>query len=224
MHIWDTFVSHCTQTAVMRYFYFGGIFMENKKVSTRILAESAIMVALATVLSMLKVWQSPYGGSVTVLSMAPVILLSLRHGVKTGLFAGLAYSLIQLLLGISNLAWIPTPMGIILCALFDYILPFTLLGLGGIFREKLGDRPILAAALGAFLVSCIRYGCHVVSGAVIWYELDLVWYADDPTHIVNLYGPWMFSIIYSAIYMIPEIIATTLGVGLLHKALSKVNV
>lgn len=199
--------------------------MENKKNRIHLLAESAIMVALAAVLSMLKVWQSPYGGSVTVLSMAPIILLSLRHGVKVGLLGGLAYSLIQLLQGLGNLAWIPTPMGIVLCALFDYILPFTLLGFGGCFRSgKLGKNPILCAALGALLVSVIRYFCHVVSGAVIWYELDREWYADDPTHIVNLYGPWMFSIIYSAIYMVPEIIATTVGTGLLSKALSKVRV
>ena len=198
--------------------------MENNKTRVHLLAECAIMVALATVLSMLKVWQSPYGGSVTVLSMAPIILLSLRHGVKTGLLAGLAYSLIQLLQGLGNLAWIPTPMGLVLGALFDYILPFTLLGLGGIFRNKLAEKPVLAAALGALLVTLIRYLCHTVAGVVVWYELDLVWYADDPTHIVNLYGPWMFSIIYSAIYMVPEIIATTLGTSLLHQALRKVRV
>ena len=198
--------------------------MENKKINTRLLAECAIMVALAAVLSMLKVWQSPYGGSVTVLSMAPIILLSLRHGVRTGLLAGFAYSLIQLLQGLGNLAWIPTPMGIVLGGMLDYILPFTLLGLGGIFRNALEKKPILAAMLGALLVTVIRYVCHTVAGVVVWYELDLVWYADDPTHIVNLYGPWMFSIIYSAIYMVPEIIATTLGTGLLHQALRRVRV
>ena len=198
--------------------------MENKKSNVRLLAECAIMVALAAVLSMLKVWQSPYGGSVTVLSMAPVILLSLRHGVKTGLLAGFAYALIQLLQGLGNLAWIPTPMGIILGALLDYILPFTLLGLGGIFRKAFENKPVLAAIFGALLVTVIRYVCHTVAGVVVWYELDLEWYADDPTHIVNLYGPWMFSIIYSAIYMVPEIIATTFGTSLLYQALRKVNI
>ena len=198
--------------------------MENKKINTRLLAECAIMVALAAVLSMLKVWQSPYGGSVTVLSMAPIILLSLRHGVKTGLLAGFAYSLIQLLQGLGNLAWIPTPMGIVLGAMLDYILPFTLLGLGGIFRNALEKKPLLAAMLGALLVTVIRYLCHTVAGVEVWYELDLQWYADDPTHIVNLYGPWLFSIIYSAIYMVPEIIATTFGTGLLHQALRRVRV
>ncbi len=202
--------------------------MENNKTRIHLLAESAILVALATVLSMLKVWQSPYGGSVTVLSMAPIILLSMRRGVKVGLLGGLVYALIQLLLGLSNLAWIPTPMGVVLGALLDYILPFTLLGLGGIFRNcKLGNatmQPILTAALGGLLVTLIRYLCHTLAGVVVWYELDLVWYADDPTHIVHLYGPWMFSAIYSAIYMVPEIIATTVGTGLLNKALYKLHI
>ena len=172
---------------------------QNKKTSLYVLAESAIMVALATVLSMVKVYEAPYGGSVTLLSMAPIIILSMRRGVKTGLLAGFVYSLIQLLLGLNNVAWVPTPMGIVLCCLLDYILPFTL------------------------LVTLLRFACHIVSGAVIWYALDLEWYADDPTHIVHKYGAWMFSVIYNGTFMLPEIVETVIGVPLLTKALSKVN-
>ena len=196
--------------------------------SVRILTESAIMVALSTVLSMLKVWQSPYGGSVTVLSMAPIILLSIRRGVPVGLMAGLAHGMIQLLFGLSNVAWVPTPMGMVICALTDYILPFTLLGLAGCFRnirfaKSRTANLILATALGAALVTLLRYSSHIISGSVIWYSLDLEWYADDPTHIVNLYGPWMFSIVYNGIFMIPEIIATTAVTPLLAKALDAVK-
>ena len=202
--------------------------MANNTSRTRLLAESAIMVALATVLSMLKLWESPYGGSVTILSMAPIIVLSMRRGVKVGLFAGFAHSLIQLLLGLNNVAWVPTPAGIVICILTDYILPFTLLGLGGIFRNvKFTDNEktnlVIAAALGALLVTVLRYLSHIVSGAVIWYALDLEWYADDPTHIVFQYGAWMFSAIYNGGYMIPEIIATVVGTPLLTRALNNVK-
>ena len=195
---------------------------------THILTESAIMVALATVLSMLKIWEAPYGGSVTILSMAPIIVLSMRRGVKVGLFAGFAHSLIQLLLGLGTVAYVPTPMGIVVCVLTDYILPFTLLGLGGLFRDMKFTKNattnlFLAAALGAGLVTLLRYACHIVSGAVIWYALDLEWYADDPSHIVFQYGPWMFSIIYNGGFMIPEIITTVIGTPILTKALSKVK-
>lgn len=202
--------------------------MANKTSRTHILTESAIMVALSTVLSMLKLWESPYGGSVTVLSMAPIIVLSLRRGVKTGLLAGFAHSLIQLLLGLSTVAYVPTALGVVVCILTDYILPFTLLGLGGMFRDVRFTKnetcnAFLAAALGSLFVTAVRYVCHIISGAVIWYALDLVWYADDPSHIVNRYGPWAFSAIYNGVYMIPEMLATTVGTPLLTRALDKVK-
>lgn len=194
----------------------------------RVLTESAIMIALATVLSMFKVWEAPYGGSVTVLSMAPIIILSLRRGVKTGLLAGFVHSLIQLILGLNNVAWVPGAMGIVVCILTDYILPFTLLGLGGCFRnvkftEDSKRNLVIAAVLGTLLVTVLRFLCHIVSGAVIWYALDLEWYADDPSHIVHQYGAWMFSVIYNAGYMVPEIITTTVGTPILAGALERVR-
>ena len=71
----------------------------NTSKHTRIvtLVEGAIMVALAFILSWLTLWKSPYGGSVTILSMAPIIVYSMRRGVKAGLLAGFVYALIQLL-------------------------------------------------------------------------------------------------------------------------------
>lgn len=200
----------------------------NSSERIHILAESAIMVALATVLSMLKIWDAPYGGSVTVLSMAPIIVLSMRRGVKVGLLAGFAHSVIQLLLGLSNVAYVPTAWGIVICILTDYILPFTLLGLGGLFRsvkftQSRYTNILIATALGALLVTVLRYLCHIVSGAVIWYALDLEWYADDPTHIVHQYGPWMFSVVYNGWYMLPEIVATTVGTPLIARAVADVK-
>lgn len=197
--------------------------MANKQTRIHILTESAIMVALATVLSYLKIWSSPYGGSVTLLSMVPIILLSLRRGVKVGLGAGVVYSLIQLLQSLSNVSYMPTATAIVMCVALDYILPFTLLGLGGMYRgirfaKKDGTNLMIAAALGALTVTVLRYICHTVVGATVWYELDLEWYADDPTHIVNLYGPWVFSIIYSAIYMVPEIVLTTIFTPIIARA------
>lgn len=204
--------------------------MANNNLSTRVhtLTEGAIMVALATVLSFLKLWKSPYGGSVTVLSMAPIIIFSMRRGVRAGLLAGFAHALIQLLFDLGTVAYVPTPMGIMLCVLLDYILPFTLLGLGGLFRNVQFTKNrytnlIIAAALGALLVTVLRYLCHIFSGVVIWYELDLEWYAEDPDHIVNRYGSWAFSAIYNGIFMIPEIIATVIGAPLLTRALANVK-
>lgn len=193
-----------------------------------LLVECAIMVALGTVLSLIKVYEAPYGGSVTLLSMAPMILLSLRRGVRVGLPAAFVYSVLQLVLGVSSVAWVPSISGKIWCILLDYILAFTVLGLGGIFRNYKCTKNettnlFVAAILGVLLVTVLRFVCHILSGAVIWYALDLEWYADDPTHIVHRYGAWLFSIIYNGSFMIPEIIETVIGVPLLHKALQKVK-
>ena len=203
--------------------------MQNQRTSRlHLLTESAIMIALATVLSMIKVYQAPYGGSITLLSMAPLIVLAMRRGTKVGLAAAFVRSLICLLLGFSDVMWVPTVGGIVLCILFDYIFAFTVLGLGGIFRNvHFSDNEttnlIIASVLGALVATGLRFLCHVISGAVIWYALDLEWYADDPGHIVHRCGAWMFSLIYNGAYMLPEMIETCIGVPLLTKALSKVK-
>ena len=194
-----------------------------------LLAESAMMVALGTVLSLIKVYEAPFGGSVTLLSMAPVILLSLRRGVKVGLPAAFVYSVLQLILGINNVAWVPSAGGRILCILFDYILAFSVLGLAGAATMlcPTGNEKTnlwIAAVVGTLAVVLLRFACHIVSGAVIWYALDLEWYADDPGHIVHKYGAWLFSLVYNAGFMVPETLETVIGVPLLAKALARFRV
>lgn len=51
---------------------------------THALVESAIMIALATVLSYVKVWEMPWGGAITLCSMLPIILVSVKYGTKWG--------------------------------------------------------------------------------------------------------------------------------------------
>lgn len=203
--------------------------MKRNNSAVRILCESAIMVALATVLSLIKVYEAPYGGSVTLISMAPIIILSLRRGVKVGLAGGFVYSVIQLLLGLENVGWVPDAMGIFLCIVLDYIVPFTLLGLAGMFRNVQFTKSkttniILAAILGTVLVCLLRYFCHILSGVVVWYALDLEWYADDPEHIVNRFGAWAFSAIYNGSFMLPESIITVVATPLIDVALDKAKI
>ena len=191
-----------------------------------LLVESAMMVALGTVLSLIKVYEAPFGGSVTLLSMAPIIILSLRRGVKVGLPAAFVYSVLQLILGIGSVAWVPSAGGRILCILFDYIFAFSVLGLAGaanVLRPTENEKTNqwIAAIVGTLAVVLLRFACHIVSGAVIWYALDLEWYADDPGHIVHQYGAWLFSLVYNAGFMVPETIETVIGVPLLTKALGK---
>ncbi|MBQ5315481.1 MAG: energy-coupled thiamine transporter ThiT, partial [Oscillospiraceae bacterium] len=111
--------------------------MKNAKLKT--LVEGAIMIALATVLSLIKIYKLPWGGSITLLSMLPIAVFSLRHGVYKGLGVSFVYALIQLFQGIvfdGLFAWGLTPLMLIGCIMLDYILPFTSLGLSGIFKDK----------------------------------------------------------------------------------------
>ena len=94
------------------------------------------MVAMATVLGFIKVYEAPYGGAITVCSMLPILFYSYRCGLKWGLGAGLVHSVLQLLLGMSALRGLS--VGTLVGSIFlDYILAFTVLGLGGMFRGKI---------------------------------------------------------------------------------------
>ena len=99
---------------------------------TRVLVECALMVAIGTVLANIKIFTMPNGGSVTLLSMLPFVLVSFRHGVKWGLFTGLVNGCLQMLLGF----WAPpTPTFIYFLGeiLLDYLVAFMALGTAEFF-------------------------------------------------------------------------------------------
>ena len=93
--------------------------MQNKTV--RVLVESAVMVALATVLSLIKIVDLPYGGSVTIASMLPVAVIAYRHGILWGLGTGLVYGAIQQLLGLNDLIYVTGWQSVLAVILLDYI-------------------------------------------------------------------------------------------------------
>ena len=164
----------------------------------RALVESAILIAIGVALSLLKLLELPYGGSITLASMLPVILISYRHGIGWGMTGGLAFSLIQQLLGLKNLGYVTGWQSVLAVILLDYVIAFSLSGLGGIFRKPVRDQA-LALTLGALLSAVLRFICHVISGATVWAGLSI------PTEAALVY-----SIGYNATYMIPETIILTL--------------
>ena len=188
------------------------------KTQVRNLVESAIMIALATVLSMIEI-PMPFGGGITLLSMVPIILLSYRLGIKWGLASGFVFSVIQLMLGWANVGYAMAAgvEGIIVCIIFDYILPFTFLGLAGIFKDN--KNSMKGIIIGATVVIVVRFIFHTISGGIIWYDLTKQWYADDPTNMVFMYSRWIYSIVYNGIYMGPELITTLLATPLIVKLL-----
>ncbi|MBQ4150899.1 MAG: energy-coupled thiamine transporter ThiT [Clostridia bacterium] len=176
--------------------------MRNTKV--RALVESAIMIAIATVLSMIKIIDLPYGGSVTIASMFPIAIISYRHGIKWGCATGLVYGVLQQLLGLSTLSYFTSWQSIIAIILLDYVVAFAVAGLGGTFR-KVTKNQATALALGSLLVCILRYLCHVLSGATVWVGVSI------PSKAALAY-----SFVYNATYMLPEtvimiIVAVYLG-------------
>ncbi|MEG1640541.1 MAG: energy-coupled thiamine transporter ThiT [Ruthenibacterium sp.] len=173
---------------------------------TRTLVECALMIALGTVLAQLKIFEMPNGGSVTLLSMLPFVLVSFRHGVKWGLFTGFVNSLLQMLLGF----YAPptnTISALVLMVMLDYVLAFTLLGLAGGIAKPFKNKT-LGVAVGTASVCVIRFFCS-------FFSTIFVWFSTAPAGV----PVWLFAITYNGSYMLPELILTTAGAVILYKAM-----
>ncbi len=176
---------------------------------TRILVEGAIMVALATVLSFIRVVKLPWGGSITLLSMLPIVLFSIRRGIKSGLTVSFLFALIQFIQGIMDglFGWGLTPGSLIACIFLDYLLAFTVLGLAGLFRQK----GVTGWISGIALAILLRFTMHFLSGVIIWQSFGQLW-GDFFTENTVLY-----SLLYNGAYMLPEMIFTIIGAVVLLK-------
>lgn len=162
---------------------------------------TAVLLALATVLSILKPFSLPFGGSVTLLSMLPIIIISLIYGTRHGVASAFIYSLIQLGLDLGSvLSWGLTPYALIGTIVLDYVLAFTLLGLGGLFKNK----GLIGVIAGTVLVLALRFLMHFISGIVIFGS------------IVSA-DAWIYSLTYNASYMVPELVTTTIAAIILFK-------
>ena len=109
------------------------------KQSVKSVCVSAIMLALSIVLALVRIKPVPWGGSTTVYSMLPVVLVSIIYGVRPGLLCSLGFALFQLWQGIAMdglFAWGLTSGMLAACIVLDYTLPFLVLGLAGLFRKK----------------------------------------------------------------------------------------
>ena len=195
---------------------------------TKRLTESAMLIALAVVLEIVGrtvIPPMPFGGQLTLCSMLPIVLISYRHGVKWGVTAGFAYSLVQMALGADTVsaAFQPGYFGdgtmifnaIIMC-LFDYIIAYTALGIGGCFREKIKNSGI-SLMCGSLVALGGRYLAHIISGYVLfsgwaeWFFTQEGFPAWGAEMVASL-SPQMlglsYSVVYNGLYMIPEMILT----------------
>lgn len=178
--------------------------MQNEK--TKILVEGAAMVALATVLSFIRVFRLPRGGSVTLLSMLPIVIFSIKRGMKAGLIVSFAYSLVQFGQGVTDGG--PTPLMLIGCIFLDYIGAFTALGVAGAFRTKK-----LPGWIGGICLAVgLRFLMHFLSGSLIWHSFGELWEG------FSTENTFVYSFLYNGCYMLPELIFTVAGAVALLKA------
>ena len=170
---------------------------------TRMLCEGAIMVALAQILSYIKIMELPNGGSLTP-AMFPILLFAVRWGLKDGLLAGFVFGLLQLNFD-GAYAWGWQSM------LLDYLVAFPPLGLAGLFKGKKWGifAGTVLGCLGRFIV-------HFISGITI-YRI----YA--PTEILGTVfdEPNLYSLVYNGSYMLPNTILALAIAGLLYAPLKK---
>lgn len=195
--------------------------------STIAMTECAIMIALATILSLIKVFELPWGGSITAASMLPLVIVGYRHGIKWGILSSVIYSLIQMLLGGSTIsaAFLPGDDQMkwylaVIMVLLDYFFAFSLVGLSGLFRNK--NKPSKSLALGALVGTSARFVMHFLSGWILWGAWAAYFFEgfDETTggsfgkFIINTFDGQMlacvYSLIYNAMYMIPEILITVI--------------
>ena len=206
-----------------------------KNNKTRRLVESALLLAIAIVLELVSKLiglELPFGGAITFASMFPVVLIAYRYGTKWGLLCGFTYSLLEMLLGAKTVAafFLPGDSQMVvwqaLCVcLLDYIVAFTVLGFGGIFRNKIKN-PSAALALGAFVGLSLRYIVHIISGAIFfgawaeWFFTQEGFYSIGAKIMETFSGAELsiaYSVFYNGLYMIPEIIITTIVAAILGK-------
>ena len=167
-----------------------GIETSDKLFETKVLAEIAILTSLSVALSYIKIWEMPQGGSITIGSMVPLLLLAIRRGPKAGITGGIISGFIQMFFG----GYIYTPVQ----AALDYPIAFGCVGLAGFFRKHI--------YIGTTVALFGRFLSHLIAGVVFFAE-----YAPP-----NL-GPILYSTIYNGEYMLPELIVSAIMIYFLLK-------
>jgi thiamine transporter len=155
------------------------LILRKVKLDTRTLVIASMCVTIAFVLSYIRFFTMPQGGSVTPGSMLPILLFAWYFGPVPGLAVGIVYGVLQFLQDGASFSYgLMEPV-------FDYLLAFGILGLAGLFKKHLN--------VGIIVAVFLRYAIHVVSG-VLFFSM----YAKDQP-------VWIYSSVYNS-FMLPELL------------------
>ena len=184
----------------------------NRKL-TRQLTESAVFIALGTILSILKI-DLPFGGGVTIACMLPLVLISHRWGWKWGLLTAFVFGVIQMFLGLDNVGYAANFIMAVGIIFLDYIIAYTVIGFSGAFDGLFG-KTRKSMAVGIAVTFALRFCCHLLTGVWIWGE----WMPETFMNM-TMTSPWLYSFLYNGWYMLAELVVTELIAMLIYKPLS----
>ena len=158
------------------------------RMTTTMLVYIGLMLAVTILLHQLKLYHMPQGGSITCGAMLPLLFIAYRYGPGIGCLTGFLYGLINILQD----PFILHPLQV----LFDYPLPYMMLGLAALWPSH--------RYLSTLLAFFGRYLCHFISGAVFFGS-----YAPEGT------SPYLYSLVFNATYLLPEFLICFLLLKLL---------
>lgn len=171
--------------------------------TARMIANAALCLALAFVLSYIKLFDLPQGGAVTAASLLPIIAFAYSYGLAPGLVVGVAYGLLQMIQD----PWIVSPVQ----AILDYPLAFACIALAAVARKLPDSWGWLA---GIALGGVGRFVCHVLSGVVFFAE-----YAEGTGM-----SPFVYSVSYNSFVFVDlAICAVVMAFPQVRRALKKMT-
>ncbi|MEZ0537098.1 energy-coupled thiamine transporter ThiT [Caldicellulosiruptoraceae bacterium PP1] len=149
------------------------------KFNTKSIVYGGLTIALSFILSYIRVYKMPQGGSITLASMLPIFVYSYIFGPFAGIAAGIGLGILQLIQDAYVVHWVQL--------LLDYPIAFGVLGLAGLFRKNL--------PLGILFGGLMRFLAHFLSGFIFFAE-----YAPKGMN------PIYYSFVYNISYILPELI------------------
>lgn len=162
---------------VVFFFILSRFYFRKIHFTTRMLVNVALMLAMTVILHQFRLYRMPQGGSITCGSMLPLLLVSYCYGPWVGCLGGFIYGFFEIIQD----PYLLHPIQV----LFDYPLPYMVLGLSALWPAHR-----YASTLLAFTV---RFACHIISGVVFFAS-----YAPAGT------SPLIYSLIFNASYLVPE--------------------
>jgi len=207
-----------------------------QKEKIQVIAEIGILSAIAVILDFLfgLIPVFPWGGSISP-AMLPIFVIAYRHGVKAGLLSGFAFAILQIIVMLAvgqvfpevNLlaaaagadTFGPTWLKVVMVILLDYLIPFTLLGFAGLFKNALSN--VKAFVLGMVVASFFRYIMHGLSGVLVWGSYTAWFNEEFHTNV----SPFVYSfLIYNLTYMVGSLVfCIFVGLVLFKRNLLTVN-